>query len=330
MIKFKVSFILLMFLFALPANIFPQAAGYKVTGKIIIGGGAGWDYLSIYKPANLLFVSHKSEVDVISLENNQVVGKIEGLEGVHGIAVAGDFNKGYISDGHANSIVVFDLKSFKTTAVIKSTGEDPDAIVYDPFTKRIFAFNGNSTTATAIDAAADSVIGTVELTGSPEFGVSDFKGRMYVNIEKKDAIDVINPETLKVIDTWVIPPCKGTSAMAIDRAGNRLFIGARNKTFAAVNAETGKVIADFPIGPGVDACGYDPETGLIFCSNKDATMSVIKQDSPDKYEFIGNITTLPGAKTLTLDEHTHRVYTSTMITDKDGNKSFGVLIIDKQ
>jgi DNA-binding beta-propeller fold protein YncE len=328
MLFYKISIIILVF--AQPIYLLAQSAGYKVAGDIIIGGPSKWDYLSIYKPLNQLFVSHESEVDVFNLENNSVAGKIDGLKGTHGIAFSNKYEKGFITDGKDNSVVIFNLKDLKIIQKVKTTGDGPDAIAFDPFTERIFSFNGDGENVTAIDANTNEVVGTVKLSGGPESGVSDSKGRMFVNIEKGNEINVFDPKTLTVLDKWKITPCEQPTAMAIDRVNNRLFVGGRNQIFAVIDAGNGKVIATFPIGKGVDACAYDPETHLIFCSNKDATINVIKEDSADKYELIGNITTLPGAKTIALDEITHELYSATMIPTENDKKSFGVLIIDRK
>jgi len=322
--------VLLFVLFIQPLNLFAQAAGYKITGNIIIDGPAKWDYLSIYKPLNQLFVSHGSEINVINLENNSVIGKIDDLKGTHGIAFSSKYEKGFITDGKDNSVVIFNLKDLKIIQKVKTTGDGPDAIAYDPFTERVFSFNGDGENTTAIDAKTGEIAGTVKLTGGPESGVSDFKGRMFVNIEKENVINVFDSKTLSFIDKWNIAPCEQPTAMAIDRANNRLFVGGRNQLFAVIDANSGKVIATFPIGKGVDACSYDPETHLIFCSNKDATITVIEQDSADKYELVGSITTLPGAKTMALDDVTHKIYSSTMIPVENDKKSFGVLIIERK
>jgi len=329
-VNFYFIFIVLNLLFIQPSYLFSQSSGYRIIDKIKIGGEADWDYLSIYKPEHQLFVSHDTEVDVIDLSNNTLAGKITGLKGVHGIAFAPEYGKGFISDGKQNSVVIFNLKNLKVIKKIQTIGKDPDAILYDAYTKRIFAFNGHSTTATAIDAKTNKLVGEVQLSGSPEFGVSDFKGRIFVNIEKKNEINVINPKTLKVTNTWLIPPCESPSAMAIDRENNRLFIGARNQIFAVVDANSGKVIAHFPIGPGVDACSYDPQAHLIFCSNKDATMSIFKQNSHNHYSFVENLKTGPKAKTMALDEVTHKIYTSTIIDSPGKGQVFGVIVFGKK
>lgn len=313
-----------------PAYVLGQTSGYKVIGRVKIGGEADWDYSSVFEKGHELFVSHDTEVDIVNLEKNKLVGRIRGLSDVHGTAFAPEFGRGFISDGRHNSVVIFNLKTLRVIKRVKTTGHDPDAILYDPFTERVFAFNGNSTNATAIDARTGRVVGSVQLTGSPEFGVSDFHGRLFVNIEKKNELNAIDPRTLRVVDVWPIPPCVKPSAMAIDRKRHRLFVGARNRTFAVVDAISGRVIASFPIGSGVDACRFDPSTHLIFCSTKDGYMSVFREDSPDKYSFLENIKTLPRAKTMALDEHTHLAYTSAMIDVHPSGRTFGILILGKR
>jgi DNA-binding beta-propeller fold protein YncE len=197
---FDFYFLLIVLIFQ-SAHLFAQTSGYKIVDSIKIGGETDWDYLSICEPLNKLFVTQDTQVDVINLENNSIVGKIGNLNDAHGIAFVPELDKGYISDGKHNAVVIFNLKTIKIIESLKTTGNDPDAIVYDSFTKRIFTFNGHSTNATAIDTKSDKVVGTVQLSGSPEFGVSDFNGQMFVNIEKKNKIDVINPKTLKLIKT---------------------------------------------------------------------------------------------------------------------------------
>lgn len=327
---FYIIMILSIVLFNQSQSLLAQTAGYKVTGNIIIGGGVKWDYLSIQKSSNRLFVSHDTEVVVINLDSNKVIGRIGGLKGVHGIAFASKIGKGFISESKNNSVLIFDLNSLQTIREIKTTGDDPDAIVYDPFTERIFTSNGKSTNSTAIDAKTGEIAGTVKLSGSAESSVSDSKGRMFFNIENENEINVIDPKTLTLIDKWKTSPCEQPTAIAMDKKNNRIFVGGRNQTLAVIDAGSGKVISTFPIGKGVDACAYDSETHLIFCSNKDATITVIEQDSADKYELVGHIATLPGAKTIALDVNTHRIYSSTMVNVENDKQSFGVLIIDKK
>ena len=325
----KIFQLILAVMFLQP-NLFAQSPGYKIIDRIVIGGEPKWDYLSVDTSMHRLYVSHSSEVDVIDIQKDSLIGKITDLNGVHGIAFAQENSKGFISNGKDNSVTIFDLETTRTIYKTKTTGDDPDAIAYDPFTHRIFTFNGHSSNATAIDAETGDVVGTIKLDGAPEFAVSDFRGRMFVNLEEENSIDVLNPQTLQVIAKWSISPCATPTGMAIDRNHNRLFIGGRNKIMVVVDADSGKVIARFPIGAGVDACAFDPATSVAFCSNGDGTITEIKENSSNDFSLVENIATLPKAKTMALDKTSHRIYTPTMIDLGNGEESFGVLVIEKK
>ena len=309
---------------------FAQASGYSITGTINIGGNGWWDYLSIDNAGHHLFVSNGNKVHIIDLKTDKQIGEIDNLNGVHGIAIANEFNKGFISNGRSDTVTVFDLKTFKVIADIHVTGKNPDAIAYDPYSKRVFTFNGRSSNATAIDAKTDKVVGTITLDGKPEFAVSNGKGNMYVNIESKSEITEFNPKTLKVLHTWSIAPGESPSGLAIDIKNNRLFAGCHNKMMVVVDANTGKVIATPKIGEGVDACMYDPETHFAFSSCGEGVLSVIKEVSPNKFENIDNVKTMRRARTMELDESTHDIYMSTLIPDKDNKENFGVLLLKRK
>ena len=315
-----------LFLLVQPAS-FSQSSGYKITGKINIGGEGRWDYTAVDVPAHKLYVSHGTRVHVIDLTSNKVVGEISDLHGVHGIAFADEFNKGFISNGMNDTVTVFDLKTFKTTGSIHVTGKNPDAIVYDPFTKRIFTFNGRSSNATAIDAETGNVVGTLTLDGKPEFAASNGNGLMYVNLENKSQITEFDPKELKVINTWSIAPGESPSGLAFDVKNNILFAGCDNKIMAIVDAKTGKVITTQPIGGRVDACGFDPETNFAFSSNGEGTLTVIHEDSPAEFKVVDNITTEKGLRTMALDPTSHNVYLIGTLAGQDSSKSFGVLIL---
>jgi DNA-binding beta-propeller fold protein YncE len=323
--KVMISFCLLFLL--VQVALFAQASGYKITGKINIGGEGRWDYTAVDVPAHKLYVSHGTKVHVIDLTSNKVIGEISGLHGVHGIAFADEFNKGFISNGMNDTVTVFDLNTFKTTGNINVTGKNPDAIVYDPFTKRIFTFNGRSSNATAIDAKTNKVVGTLILDGKPEFAVSNGKGLMYVNLENKNQISEFNPKTLKVNKTWSIVPGESPSGLAFDIKNNILFAGCDNKLMAIVNSKSGKVITTKPIGGRVDACGFDLETKLAFSSNGEGTLTVIHEISPSEFTVIDNIETGKGLRTMALDPTTHNIYLIGTIDDQNNSKSFGVLIL---
>jgi len=264
-LRINIYLMAIVLLIAQSQLINAQSFSYKITDKVLIGGGSKWDYLSIDTVNHKLYISHGSSVNIMDMNTNKLAGEITDLKGVHGIAFSYESGKGFITNGSDNSVTVFDLKTFKVISNIKITGEKPDAISYDPYTKRIFTSNGDTNDATAIDAVTGTVVGTVKLDGAPESSVSNMKGKMFVNLEKENMINVFDPKELKVIAKWPLAPCETPTGIAMDYKNNRIFAGCRNKLMAVVNAETGKVIITLPIGSGVDACAYDPELKLVFC-----------------------------------------------------------------
>ncbi|MBV9032989.1 MAG: YncE family protein [Acidobacteriaceae bacterium] len=286
------------------------AQGYKVSGEIPIGGSGGWDYLMADSENHRLYVSHGTEVVVIDLDSQKIIGRIGGMNRIHGIAVANDLGTGFISDGGANEVVAFNLKDLSVKGKIKA-GTNPDGIVYDPASKRVFAFNGRSQDATAIDAATGAVAGTVKLDGKPEFPVSDGKGSVYVNIEDKNEIERINSKTLAVGAHWPISPCESPSGLAMDKTNRRLFSVCDGKVMAITDADSGKVVATPPIGDGPDAAAFDAEAKLAFSSNGDGTLTVIKETGKDSYSVAETVKTARGARTMALDEKTHKIYLPT-------------------
>jgi DNA-binding beta-propeller fold protein YncE len=290
----------------------PQAGGYKVIQRMQIGGDGGWDYMLIDPPTHRLFVARGSHFQVVDVTTRKVIADIEiaNSKNSHGIALATDLGKGFTSNGDANTVSVVDLKTLKATSVIDIPGKDPDSIRYDPATKRVFTFNGKSSDSTVIDATSGKVIGTVKLAGKPEEAVLDGSGNMWVNIEDKSSIQEFDTKSYAIKGMWPLAPCDGPSAMAYDSAHKRIFV-ACDKVMVVVNAENGKVVASPPIGGDPDGNGYDPGTGMAFASCRDGFVSVIHQDSADKYTVVGNINTQVGTRTMTLDPTTHRVYTET-------------------
>jgi YVTN family beta-propeller protein len=282
-------------------------SGYRVLEQHKLGGEGGWDYLTIDSKTRRLYISHSTHVLVVDAETGTIIGDIPDTPGVHGIAVVEDVGKGYVSNGRASTVTVFDLKTLKALKQIP-VGKNPDAIIYDAASKRVFTMNGGSSDATAIDVKTDTVAGTLALGGRPEFAVTDDEGNVFVNLEDKSAIVEFNSRRLAVEADWPIAPAEEPSGLALDRKHHRLFSVGSNKLMAVVNADTGKVVTTLPIGSGVDAAGFDPETGLIFSSNGDGTLTIVHEDSPDKYSVIENVTTRRGARTMTLDPKTHRVY----------------------
>jgi YVTN family beta-propeller protein len=299
---------------ALSLSLFAASAqtnsGYHITKKIPIAGQGGWDYLTVDESARRLYVSHGTQVEVLDVDSGAVVGKIENTPGVHGIAIAPELGRGFVSNGKSSTVTIFDLKTLKAIAEVP-VGNKPDAIIYDPATSRVFAFNGGSNSATAIQAADGKVAGTVDLGGGPEFAVADGTGYVYDNLEDESLVLKINAKSLKVEQRWPTAPCASPSSIAMDRPNRRLFIGCRSKVMAVMNADTGKVITTLPIGDHVDATAFDSDSRLIFNSNGEGTITVIHQDGPDKYSVVENVKTVPKAKTMALDPKTHRLFLST-------------------
>jgi DNA-binding beta-propeller fold protein YncE len=289
-----------------------QAAtpGYHVVHRINTGGEGGWDYVTADPDGNRLFLSRGTHAMVIDLGRDSVVGDIPNTAGIHGVALAPELNRGFTSNGRDSSVTIFDYKTLAPIGVVKVPGRNPDAILYDPGTKRVFTFNGGTSNATAIDATNGTVVGTVDLGGKPETAVSD-GGKVYANIEDKSEIAVFDPKTLVVQARWPLAPCEGPSGLAIDRVHQRLFAGCGNKTMAVVDMRTGKVVAAPAVGSGVDAAGFDPGTQLAFTSNGEGTITVVHEDTPDKYTVVETVPTQRGARTMAVNPKTHRLYTVT-------------------
>ncbi len=295
-----------LLLFVLAAA-FAQS-GYHQLKKIGIPGDGFWDYLIADSATGRVFVSHGTEVDVVDSKKGEVMGKIDGLKLVHGIALAPEFNRGFISDGAANQVVVFDLTTLAKVGEV-GAGMNPDGIIYDPATKRVFAFNGRSASATVVDAEKGTLAGTVTLEGKPEFPAPDGKGHVYVNIEDKSEVMDIDAMALAVVHKWPLAPCEEPSGMAMDTKTRRLFSGCGNKLMAVMDADTGKVVTTVPIGGGVDSTWFDPGTKYVLNScGQDGVLTVIHEDSPDKYTVVENVKTEKGARTMALDRETHNIY----------------------
>jgi len=290
------------------------AAGYHVIETYKVGGDGGWDYLTFDKASNRLFISRATHVIVMDADSGKVVGDIPDTPGVHGIALAPEFGRGFVSNGRENTVSVFELSSLKLLSKIK-VGENPDAILYDPASKRVFTFNGQSHDVTAIDAAKSTVLGTIKVDGKPEFAVSDEKGEIFVNIEDKSELMALDPNKLEAKARWPLAPCEEPSGLAIDRKNRRLFSGCGNKLMSVVDADSGKLVTTLPIGDGVDANAFDPETGLAFASCGEGVLTVVHEDSADKFSVVESVPTARGARTMTLDPEKHRVF---LVTAKFG------------
>ena len=287
--------------------------GYKVVTTYKVGGDGGWDYLIADAAARRLYISRATHVIVLDLDSGKTVGDIADTPGVHGIALAPELGRGFVSNGREGTVSIFDLKTLETIGKVKA-GENPDAILYDPATKRVFTFNGRSQDSTAIDAAKGTVLGTIKLDGKPEFAASDGKGEIFVNIEDKSEVTVIDPNKLLVKSTWPLAPCESPTGLSMDRKNRRLFVGCE-KMMAVVNADTGKVLATPAIGDGVDATRFDDETGLAFASCGEGVLTVVREESPEKFSVAESVPTQAGARTMALDSKTHNVY---LVTAKFG------------
>lgn len=290
----------------------PSSPHYHVVRHIPVGGEGGWDYLNVDSASHRLFVSHADRVNVIDLDKGVVAGTIANTQGVHGIAIAPALHRGFISAGKTSTVTVFDLDSLATTAEWKTTGERPDAILFDPVSSRLFTFNAGGQNTTVFDAATGNVAGTIALGGKPEFAVSDGKGRVYVNIEDTSEVVAIDPAALTVVNRWKLAPCEEPSGLAIDRAHARLFSGCDNKVMAISDATTGRLITTVPIGEGVDGDGFDPTNSVAFSANgRSATVTVVRETSPDHFDVVANVPTQLGARTMVVDEATHHIYLPT-------------------
>jgi len=298
-------------LLALAAPKTTHAQTYVLDKTIALPGDAGWDYLSIDKVNSKLYVSHGNSVNVVDTKTDQPAGVIANLQGIHGIAIDNKANRGFISDGRANAVVAFDLTTLATLATIPVTATGPDCIIYDPYSDRVFSFNGESNNSSVVDPNALKQVGTVDLGGGPEFAASDGNGKIYNNLEDKNSLDVIDVKTLKVVANYPLAPGGGPTGLAMDIANGRTFSGCReNKGMTVINVSTGRVVTTLPIGAGVDAVAFDPETKLIFCSCGDGTVTIIKELTPDSYSVIQTLQTQAGARTMALDLKTHKIYLS--------------------
>jgi YVTN family beta-propeller protein len=300
-----------------PAAVGPS--GYHLLKTIPIPGDTFWDYQKFQPSSHRLFISHGNHVVVVNVDTGKIVGDIGGMDAIHGIVLAPEFNRGFVTDGGAAKVWIFNLRTLK---VIGSAPADKDADgeVYDPASKRVFTMNGDSHTSTVIDAKTGKVVGHIELGGGPEFPVADGLGHVYANIETTSEIVEIDSHTMKITHRWPLAPGKEPSGLAIDAKNHLLFSGCRNKLMVVMNADTGKVIATEPIGAGVDATRFDPSTGYAFASNgSSADLTVIHEDSPDKFHVVENVSTEAGARTMALDPTTHEVFLDTAKLNRISN-----------
>jgi len=281
--------------------------GYHLLKKYPLGGEGGWDYLTLDSAARRLYIARATRVMVVDADSGKLVGEIPDTPGVHGIALAPELGRGFTSNGREGTVSIFELKDLKVLGRVK-VGENPDAILYDSASGRVFVFNGRSRDASVIDAAAGTVVGTIPLEGKPEFGVSDGQAKVFVNLEDTSQVAALDSRRLSVVARWPLAPCQEPTGLAMDQKNRRLFAGCSNKLMAVLDADSGRVVTTLPIGAGVDAGAFDPETGLAFSSNGDGTLTVVHEDSPNAFRVLENAPTQPRARTMALDAKTHQIF----------------------
>ena len=291
-------------------NGLAQMPGYHLLDKIKVGGEGGWDALVADADAHRLYVSHGTHVVVIDTSTDKVVGDIPNTNGVHGIAIAAKFGKGFTSNGRDNTVTIFDLKTLKSLGTVK-TGKNPDIIIFDPYSERVFCFNASSNDATVIDAKSGSVAGSVAFDGNPEFGVSDGKGTIFVNIESKSQVVAFDAKTLAIRSHFALAPCEEPTGLAIDAKNGFLFSACANGRMVITDAKTGKVVGDIATGKGTDGAEFDPGTHMAFASNGDGTLSVVGEDKKNKFALVENVKTQVRARTMAIDTKTHKLYLPT-------------------
>lgn len=291
-------------------NTIKAQSTYRIARQIHANGNGGWDYITADGNGRL-YVSHASIAQVVDIPSGKVIGTIPDTKGIHGVALAPELNKGFTSNGRDTSVTVFDLKTMAVTGRIKVSGQNPDAILYDSYSKKLFTFNGRSSNATVIDAANNKVVGTIALEGKPEFPQTDGKGKIYVNIEDKSKISVIDVNSLKVERSWSIAPGEEPSGLALDNETHRLFSVCSNKLMVVSDAVEGKVITTLPIGDRCDGVAFDPELKRAYSSNGEGTITVVQEENKDNFKVLETVKTQPGARTITVDKTTHKLYLPT-------------------
>lgn len=300
---------ILLFLIASLSGFAQNTNPYHIVRKIAVPGNNFWDYLSVDSHGNL-FVSHGDRVQVVNTKSGKVIATLKDLQGVHGVALAPKLNKGFISSGRNSVIAVFNLKTYQITNQVKSTGKNPDCIVYDPFSNKVFAFNGHSNSVTVIDARSEKVVKTIPLPGNPEFAVTNGKGKIYVNIENKSLLGYIDTKDLKLIHTWSIAPGEEPSGLAADFVHHKLFSVCRNKIMVVFDTQKEKVVTTLPTGGHTDGAGFDPVLNRAYSSNGAGTLTVV-QEKGNSFKVLEQVPTESGARTNCVDPKTHHIYLPT-------------------
>jgi YVTN family beta-propeller protein len=290
-----------------------SASGYRILKKVSLKGNTGWDYLTVDAVARRLYVSHENQVLVLDADKLKKIGSLDGLDHCHGIAIAPEFHKGFITNGGDGTVVVFDTRTLKRLDVLKAE-KDADGIQYDPATQRIFAFNGESGNSTVIDAETLKIISTVDLGGKPESAAVGSGERLFDDLVDKDQVVELDTKNLKILHRWSTQPGSKPAGLAMDVAHGRLFAACRNNNLVVLDSSDGHLVQTLPIGDRVDAAAFDPNTGNVFTSNGDGTLTVIHEDEPNQYRVVENVPTEKGARTMALDTKTGRVFSDTAET----------------
>ena len=299
-----------LFLLLMCKPVFAQSSTLHVADTFHIQSAGGWDYLLADTSSNRLYVSHGTQVNVLDKNNGDSLGIIPNTNGVHGIALVHSLNKGFTSNGRNNNVTVFNLGSLQVTDSI-ATGTNPDAIFYDDYSKKIITCNGKSKNITVIDPATDKVVATVDVKGKPETAVSNGAGKIFINNEDESKIEVVDINTMKLVDSWSIAPGEAPSGLCIDRSTNRLFAGCDNNLLMVIDATSGKIVTSLPIGDGCDGTAFEPSTKTVFSSNGEGTLTVIQETSAGEFSVVKNLPTKQGARTLSVDNSTGNIYLPT-------------------
>jgi YVTN family beta-propeller protein len=309
--KYLFSFTASVFFFSFSILAQSNSSGISLLKKTVIGGTGGWDYVFISSADRHVYLSHGNQVEVLNADTHEMIGVIPDTKGVHGIVAIPSLGKGYITNGKTNNVTVFETKTLKAKLLIPA-GTNPDALLYDKFSNRVFIFNNDSKNVTVIDVKMDTVITTIDLGGNPEAGVSNDKGLVYVNLEDANEIVAFESKILVVKNRFKLSPGEKPTGIAMDKKTHRLFSACRTSQLMMVlDADNGKIVAQLPIGKGVDGAGFDEVSKLVFSSNGDGTMTVIKELSADKFEVIDIVKTEAGARTMTFDSKTKHIFTAT-------------------
>ncbi len=305
-------------------------SGYKVSRRITLAGEGGWDYLTFDGEMNRLYIARATRVMVVDADGGKVVGEIPNTLGVHGVALVHKLGRGVTSNGKADSATIFDLKTLAPIATVK-TGTKPDCILFDPFSGLVLTFNGKSNDVTLIDPEKAVAVGTIALPGRPETGVSDGKGKVFVNLEDKNMIAEIDVAARSVLASWPLTGCEEPTGLAMDTANRRLFSGCHNGTLVVTDADSGGTVQKLAIGNGVDAAAFDKDAGLVFTSNGEGSISIIRQEGPDQYTSLADVPTQKGARTMALDAGKHVAYTvANAAADASGKPgAFELLVVEK-